>query len=94
MVRRTAYYQIRGFDERYLFYCEDNDFCMKMRKAGWKIMYQPKATGIHQEHQSTQNLPNIHSIMMASQKLFGEKWGDYFDWNRNRVPGNFEYLNR
>ena len=94
LVRRTAYYQIRGFDERYLFYCEDNDFCMKMRKAGWKIMYQPKATGIHQEHQSTQHLPNIHSIMMASQKLFGEKWGDYFDWNRNRVPGNFEYLHR
>lgn len=94
LVRRSAYYQIKGFDERYLFYCEDNDFCMKIRKAGWRVIYQPKATGIHQEHQSTFTIPDVQRIMRESQALFAQKWQLYFDWNRHRVPGNFDYLKR
>lgn len=94
LVRRSAFFQVRGFDERYKFYCEDNDLCMKLRKAGWKIMYQPKAKGIHQEHQSTKKMGAMYETMLASQKLFGEKWSEYFDWNRNRIPGNFEYLKK
>lgn len=91
LVPRKAFYQIKGFDERFLFYCEDNDFCMRMRQAGWKIIYQPKASGIHLEHQSTHLIPDVQRIMRASQELFAQKWTAYFDWNRYRVPGNFEY---
>lgn len=94
LVPRKAFYEIRGFDERFVFYCEDNDFCMRMRQAGWKIIFQPKATGIHQEHQSTHTIPDVQRIMTESQAIFAQKWSAYFDWNRYRIPGNFDYLKR
>ncbi len=91
LVRRKAFYEVMGFDERFDCYCEDNDMCMKMRKAGWKVMYQPKATGIHIEHQTTMSAIEGYRVMKESCRIFGEKWHNYFVWNKNRIPGNFDY---
>lgn len=93
LVRREAFYEIGGFDESYLFYAEDDDIAMRMRLNGWKIMYTPHATGIHDEHQETKKLPNMMVIMEESNRRFGQKWHRYFEHNRNNAGlGNFDYL--
>lgn len=89
LVRREAFYQVGGFDEEYGLYCEDTDFCMKMRQAGWKIMFTPLALGIHDEHSSTFQKPEVHQIMARSHAIFGRKWKWYFDKNKWVVPGSF-----
>jgi len=93
LVRREAFYDIGGFDERFLFYAEDDHLCMCMRKNGWKVMYTPHATGVHDEHRETSKLPNMMQIMAQSNALFGQIWTEYFRHNRNNPGlGDFNYL--
>lgn len=92
LVRRDAFYGINCFDERFFIYAEDDDFALRMRKAGWRIRYTPHSSGVHMEHQSTWKLGNIPDVVNTANALFGSIWGSYFDHNINRVPGNFDYL--
>ena len=41
VVRRSAFDQLGGFDEKYFLYFEDVDLCVRMRAAGWKVRYDP-----------------------------------------------------
>lgn len=47
ITRRTAMDQIAGFDERIFMYFEDNDLCLRLRRAGWQVVYNPQITIIH-----------------------------------------------
>lgn len=49
MVRRRAWTEIGGFDERQWMYAEDTDFGWRLRRAGWATRYEPAA---HVEHES------------------------------------------
>jgi N-acetylglucosaminyl-diphospho-decaprenol L-rhamnosyltransferase len=37
MVRRQAWIAAGGFDERFNFYCQDLDLCVRLRAAGWRV---------------------------------------------------------
>ena len=37
LIRGAAFDRVDGFDERYFLYYEDNDICMRVRKAGFDI---------------------------------------------------------
>jgi GT2 family glycosyltransferase len=47
MIRRSAFENIHGFDERYFMYFEDADFCYRMQKAGYKTYYCAEYSIIH-----------------------------------------------
>lgn len=47
MVRRTAFDQAGAMDERYFLYGEDLDICLAVSRAGYRIVYYPKAVIIH-----------------------------------------------
>jgi len=55
MIRRSAFEQIQGFDERYFMYFEDADFCYRIKKAGYKTYYCAEYTIIHFEGGSWSN---------------------------------------
>lgn len=57
VVRRDAFLQAGGFDEGFFMYAEDVDLCDRLRKAGWKILYQPEAQMTHHSAGSTQRAP-------------------------------------
>jgi GT2 family glycosyltransferase len=44
LIRRSAFEQIDGFDERFFLYCEDIDICRRLRDAGYGLRYEPGAT--------------------------------------------------
>jgi len=52
LVKREVFEKIGLFDERYFLYLEDMDFCVRAKKAGFKIMYEPKAIVWHKNAQS------------------------------------------
>ncbi len=53
LVRRAAFEQIGGFDERYFMYMEDVDLGDRLGKAGWLNVYVPTAEVLHHKGHAT-----------------------------------------
>jgi N-acetylglucosaminyl-diphospho-decaprenol L-rhamnosyltransferase len=53
LVRRAAFEQISGFDERYFMYMEDVDLGDRFGKAGWLNVYVPSAEVLHHKGHAT-----------------------------------------
>jgi GT2 family glycosyltransferase len=70
-IRTSLFVQLRGFDESYRMYWEDTDLCMRARQAGYKIMFEPTCTLIHQVG-STGGSPHF----AAGARLFKQRWID------------------
>lgn len=47
LVKKEVFEKVGFFDERYFLYYEDNDLCQRAKKAGFKIIYTPKAIMWH-----------------------------------------------
>jgi GT2 family glycosyltransferase len=47
MVRREAWLAVGGFDERFHFYCQDLDLCLRVLAAGFTIGVVPQARVTH-----------------------------------------------
>jgi len=72
MVRREVIEKVGMMDENLFFYNDDLDWCMSIRKAGWKIYFFPEAKIIHYGGYSSKRVFN--------RRLFveGFKGGLYF----------------
>lgn len=53
LLRRAAFSQIGGFDERYFMYMEDVDLGDRLGRAGWLNVYVPSAEVLHHKGHST-----------------------------------------
>ena len=47
MIRRAAFDEIDGFDNDFHYYCEDADFGLRMRQAGWAVYTVPSSRVVH-----------------------------------------------
>jgi GT2 family glycosyltransferase len=47
LIRRDAYEDVGGFDERFFLYLEDTDFCLRCAHAGWDTWYVPSVALCH-----------------------------------------------
>ena len=48
LVERAAFLALGGFDEQLFLYKEDEDLGLRMRRAGWQVIYEPAAVLRHQ----------------------------------------------
>lgn len=46
-VRRATMEQVGVLDDTFFLYFEDNDWCLRMRRGGWKVMYVPTFAVVH-----------------------------------------------
>jgi N-acetylglucosaminyl-diphospho-decaprenol L-rhamnosyltransferase len=53
LLRRAAFDEVGGFDERYFMYMEDVDLGDRLRKAGWQNVYVPTAEILHNKGHAT-----------------------------------------
>jgi N-acetylglucosaminyl-diphospho-decaprenol L-rhamnosyltransferase len=60
LVRRSAFSQVGGFDERYFMYMEDVDLGDRFGRAGWQNVYVPSAEVLHHRGHSTGSDPSSH----------------------------------
>ncbi|OGD90905.1 hypothetical protein A3A54_00910 [Candidatus Curtissbacteria bacterium RIFCSPLOWO2_01_FULL_39_62] len=47
LVKREVFEKIGFFDEKYFLYLEDMDLCVRAKKAGFKILFEPRAAIWH-----------------------------------------------
>lgn len=73
--RKADFDAVKGFDERFFMYFEDNDICQKTRKLGKKIMYLPHAKVVHFYSRDSHKSGKVFSIFMRSMKAYFDKWG-------------------
>lgn len=66
MIKRELIEKIGGYDEDYFIPWEDTDFSFRARKAGFKILFVPKAVAWHKGKKSTFVHPLIDYIGIRS----------------------------
>jgi GT2 family glycosyltransferase len=47
LIRRSALSAVGGWDERYWFYAEDLDLCLRVTQAGWRVRYVGSTSAVH-----------------------------------------------
>jgi GT2 family glycosyltransferase len=66
MMRKSVYEAVEGFDPRYFLFMEDYDLCRKLHRAGYSIVYYPKAEGEHYH----KRLSGGSMLWLFSRKVF------------------------
>lgn len=57
MTPRKVYEEVGGFDERYFLYSEDVDWCMDIKKKGYRRVYYHEPEILHYEEQTKKTIP-------------------------------------
>jgi len=52
-IRKRVFESVGLIDPKYYLYYEENDFCQRAKKAGWKLMYIPDSICWHANAQAT-----------------------------------------
>ncbi|MEI7028397.1 glycosyltransferase family 2 protein, partial [Paenibacillus sp. y28] len=55
LVRKKVVEQVGYLDEQFFMYGDDLDWCYRIKKDGWKIIYYPKTTILHYKSASSKN---------------------------------------
>lgn len=76
LIRRDAFFEVRGFDELFDCYSEDTDLCMKLTSVGWRIVFSPHATAIHDESATTNSMQK-NAMLENGNRILTAKWGSY-----------------
>lgn len=72
LVKREVFEKIGLLDERYFLYWEDNDFCQRAKKAGFKLIYEPSAKMFHlNAGSSSSGGPLQEYYLTRNRLLFG-----------------------
>lgn len=75
-VRREVIQQVGLLDERFQLYFEDNDWCLRMRQAGWKVIYEPRFTVTHLGGQSQPKRRVANQLYYRSMiKFYAKHYG-------------------
>ena len=53
LIRRVAWDEVGGFDQRYRMYSEDVDLCGRLRDRGWSSWLIPEASAVHRSGASS-----------------------------------------
>jgi GT2 family glycosyltransferase len=82
-IRKDVLDKVGGFDERYWMYFEEVDLCLRIKKAGWKIVHYPYVSAVHFLSKSAEQWGEAKRIIEFQKSLL-----KYFRKNRKL----YEYL--
>ncbi len=89
MVRREAIEQVGLLDERFFMYCEEIDWCLRIKAAGWGIWCVPEAEIVHHVAQSTGQFRDemFVALWKSRYRLFEKHYSRLFQWVARRIVG-------
>lgn len=81
MVSRKYFDEVGGFDEELAVSFNDIDLCLKLNKAGKRIVYNPYAILYHHESKSrgSENTPEKQKRFENEKEIFIGRWGALID---------------
>ena len=76
MLRNKAAEQVGRFDESFGKYFEDVDMCLRMARAGWRVMYHGATSAYHIEQRASRQLLSTDAWKHLRSYLYWlSKWG-------------------
>ena len=78
VMRRDVYLQVGGFDEELAVAFNDIDFCLRLRKSGYRNLWTPHATLIHHESKSRgqENTAAKRARFAGEVRRMQQRWGE------------------
>ena len=73
MTRQEVIKKVGSFDERFHLWFEDIDFCYRVKRAGWKVIYYPQVNILHHGGQSFWQL-----LSVARQRIYNKSMLAFF----------------
>jgi GT2 family glycosyltransferase len=73
MIRRSAFDQVGGFDDRFFLYWEDADLCRRLLTAGHRTFYVPTVAAVHAGARSSRQAAS-RSIVAFHRSAFRYYW--------------------
>ncbi len=73
LLRREAFTATGGFDEEYVVYHEDVDFCVRARRAGWRVVFEPRVGVRHKVPPQKARSPHRLYYLFRNKLLFLHK---------------------
>ncbi len=80
LLRRAAFDEVDGFDERYFMYMEDVDLGDRLAKAGWQNVYVPSAEILHDKGHATGRDParNLAAHHTSTYIYLADRYGRWW----------------
>ena len=77
MVRAGAIAEVGLMDEDFFMYCEEVDWCWRMKEAGWQILCAPTALVIHHAGQSSSQVrvSSFVNLWKSRARLYARHYG-------------------
>jgi GT2 family glycosyltransferase len=87
IVRREAVVQVGLLDERFFIYCEEIDWCLRIKAAGWGIWCVPGAEIVHHVARSTGQFRDemLVALWKSRYQLFEKHYSRLFHWTARRI---------
>jgi GT2 family glycosyltransferase len=73
LARREAFDAVGGFDESFFLYSEEVDLCLRVRRAGWKVVHSPVLTIRHHGNVDRPANPRLQAQLAYGQLQYAEK---------------------
>jgi GT2 family glycosyltransferase len=78
LTRRDLFLRLGGFDERYQpAYYEDVDYCVRLWREGFRVVYTPQAAATHVEFASSPSPDEAVRLQRERQAVFVSLHGDW-----------------
>ena len=75
LIKREVFEKVGFLDPKYFLYFEENDFCQRAKKAGYKLLYVPRSVIWHLTAASSGSGSNLHDYFLTRNRLlFGMRW--------------------
>lgn len=75
-VEKKKFEQVGGFDAAtFPVEFSDIDLCLRLERAGWRTVFTPETTLIHQESATRRRLPRLDSRYAEEKEQFRQRWG-------------------
>jgi GT2 family glycosyltransferase len=73
LVRREAFEAVDGFDQRFFLYSEEVDLCLRVRRAGWKVVHSPAVTILHHGNSDRPADARLQTQLAWAQVQYADK---------------------
>ncbi len=84
MTRRALFTQMGGLDTAFSpGYFEDSDYCIRLWRAGWRVVYLPEVAILHYENASAASSQDSRALYQRNLPYFTQK---HADWLAHQCP--------